>query len=135
MKKHSLVVGAFLGGLILGSVAVSTSAQVRLQPNVQRIAAQGDWHAFKNSEGIYRYDAKTGQTQKLTYKPQEKGVAYVWGAVAEDKNETLSPGNYEVIEGNTKDAMAVRIERSSGRAWIMYGVKNGESYWQALNAR
>ena len=120
--------------LVVSSVLVGTvvQAQIRVPQGVRNVV--GDWHVFKNDSAVFRYDAKTGHTQQLSFGSTSSSVKFLWSTVTEDKNLAPGSGPFEVIEGNKKDAMAVRIDRSSGQAWIMYGV-NGAMLKPTREAR
>ena len=121
--------------IIVSSVLVGTvvQAQIRVPQGVRNAA--GDWHVVKNKDHIFRFDARTGLTQQMTVISQTKGFSHRWDTVTEDASASPASGQYEVIEGNNKDAMAVRIERASGRTWIMYGINGGVSRWEVLKTQ
>jgi hypothetical protein len=132
MNKLPLLISSLVVGGIVGVALVSTvNAQIASRPIRVPAISAGDWHGFKNNQGLYRYDSRTGATQQMGWESKQGGNKIVWVAVTEDKNDLPAGGSYEVIEGDVKNAMALRIERSTGKAWIMYGVNGGTSYWQS----
>ncbi|MEI7577422.1 MAG: hypothetical protein WCK51_11045 [Armatimonadota bacterium] len=121
--------------LVVSSVLIGTvvQAQIRVPGGVRNIA--GDWHTFKNNTSVFRYDAKTGRTEQLGFGSATNAVKFKWDLVTEDKSLAPGSGPFEVIEGNNKDAMAVRIDRSTGQTWIMYGINGGVSRWEAVRVQ
>ncbi len=120
-----------VSSVLIGSVV---QAQIQVRPGV-RPAQVAEWHAVAETSLIFRYDARSGLTQQMAYVSKEKGIGFRWDNVNEDASLPAGTGPFEVIAGNKTDAVAVRIDRSSGQTWIMYSVKGGLSRWEAVKTK
>lgn len=121
-----LQVASFVLLPILALTAAFTVSHANAQVRVPRtpILLLADYHLIHGSEYTYRFNSKTGSTQRLvitTTNGTGLNAHYVWNDVGETAPAPAAgdTGRYDVVEGNGDGAALVRIDKSSGRTWAM----------------
>ncbi len=104
---------------LVGVVAVN--AQGGLRPKPALMTASFDYHLVHSAKYTYRYDSKTGATQRFVIDSVPGAVKYSWAGIL-DTAATPTPGDagrYEVVEGSGDTGQLVRIDTATGRTWMM----------------
>ncbi len=134
MKHTRISVAALAVALGIGIATYqSTPAQVKpLRPNLE--LASPDYHLVHTASYVYRYDSKTGATQRLNTTSQNgtgKNIQWEWLPILDQRpGQAGQAGRYEVSEGTGAVGILVRIDTSTGRTWAM--VQTSVVNWQEV---
>ncbi len=129
---------AFLAllGTVTGISYQSAKAQVRPIQSI-RLVSSPDYHLVHTPNYIYRYDSKSGLTQRLVLSSEGgtgKNIKYDWTSLLDQQiGPAGEAGKYEVVEGTGGTGILVRTDTSSGKTWA--AVQTSILNWQEVTPK
>ena len=122
---------------LLAGIAIQT-AHGQIQPRqIIRIANAPDYHLLHTSDHVYRFDSKTGLTQRLVTSSEGgtgKNIKYDWATILDTKADPAGDaGKYEVVEGTGSSGILVRTDNASGKTWV--AIQTNILNWQEATAK
>jgi len=123
-------------GTLTGITYQSAKAQVRPIQSI-RLISSPDYHLVHTSNYVYRFDSKTGLTQRLVTSSDGgtgKNVKYEWAQLLDQQvGPAGDAGRYEVSDGSGGTEILVRIDTSTGKTWV--AVQTNILNWQEVTPK
>ena len=115
-------------------VSIVSQANAQIRPRPINLVAGNDFHLIRTGSYVYRYDSKTGTTQRLTTGSSGNSVKWSWDSLLDQTNPPAGEaGKYEVVEGTGSSGILVRIDTQSGKTWA--AVLGNILHWEEVSPK